>query len=283
MDAQSHIRPVETKPFLLPEGNVQISFSGGRTSAYMLHQILEANNGLPNRAKIVFTNTGREMNETLDFTQECSDRWNVHVTWLEYDEVDGKNTFKEVNHNSASRNGEPFDKLIDKYGRLPNALQRFCTGVLKIQTSGKYLKSLGWNKWNNALGIRADEPRRYKTNYRDGFYPYYPIYEANKTLVDVNNFWNRQPFKLNLPVVRGKTLKGNCDLCFLKSESQLAMIMKENPERAVWWLNTEKRFGKQFNRDRNLASLSDFVANQQDWVFDQQGYFCQADDGECTG
>tara|TARA_R110000796_G_scaffold11309_1_gene37650 strand:- start:495 stop:1346 length:852 start_codon:yes stop_codon:yes gene_type:complete len=283
MDAQSHIRPVATKPFLLPEGNVQISFSGGRTSAYMLHQILEANNGLPNRAKIVFTNTGREMNETLDFTQECSDRWNVHVTWLEYDEVDGKNTFKEVNHNSASRNGEPFDKLIDKYGRLPNALQRFCTGVLKIQTSGKYLKSLGWNKWNNALGIRADEPRRYKTNYRDGFYPYYPIYEANKTLVDVNNFWNRQPFKLNLPVVRGKTLKGNCDLCFLKSESQLAMIMKENPERAVWWLNTEKRFGKQFNRDRNLASLSDFVANQQDWVFDQQGYFCQADDGECTG
>ena len=275
--------PLATKPFLLPEGNVQISFSGGRTSAYMLHQILEANNGLPNRAKIVFTNTGREMNETLDFTQECSDRWNVHVTWLEYDEVDGKNTFKEVNHNSASRNGEPFDKLIDKYGRLPNALQRFCTGVLKIQTSGKYLKSLGWNKWNNALGIRADEPRRYKTNYRDGFYPYYPIYEANKTLVDVNNFWNRQPFKLNLPVVRGKTLKGNCDLCFLKSESQLAMIMKENPERAVWWLNTEKRFGKQFNRDRNLASLSDFVANQQDWVFDQQGYFCQADDGECTG
>jgi 3'-phosphoadenosine 5'-phosphosulfate sulfotransferase (PAPS reductase)/FAD synthetase len=275
--------PLATKPFLLPEGNVQISFSGGRTSAYMLHQILEANNGLPNRAKIVFTNTGREMNETLDFTQECSDRWNVHVTWLEYNEVDGKNTFKEVNHNSASRNGEPFDKLIDKYGRLPNALQRFCTGVLKIQTSGKYLKSLGWNKWNNALGIRADEPRRYKTNYRDGFYPYYPIYEANKTLVDVNNFWNRQPFKLNLPVVRGKTLKGNCDLCFLKSESQLAMIMKENPERAVWWLDTEKRFGKQFNRDRNLASLSDFVANQQDWVFDQQGYFCQADDGECTG
>jgi hypothetical protein len=59
--------------------------------------------------------------------------------------------------------------------------------------------------------------------------------------------------------------------------------MKENPERAVWWLDTEKRFGKQFNRDRNLASLSDFVANQQDWVFDQQGYFCQADDGECTG
>ncbi len=269
--------------YILPDGNVQISFSGGRTSAYMLYKILEANQGLPKRAKVIFTNTGREMNETLDFIQECSNRWNVHVTWLEYDEIDGKNTFKEVSHNSASRNGEPFDKLIDKYGRLPNALQRFCTGVLKIQTSAKYLKSLGWHKWNHALGIRADEPRRYKTDFRDGFYPFYPIYEAQETLIDINKFWNSQAFRLNLPVVGGKTLKGNCDLCFLKSESQLAMIMKENPDRSKWWIDTEKRFGKQFNRDRNLESLSNFVSSQQDWVFDQQGYFCQADGGECTG
>ena len=29
-------------PYLLPEGNVQIAFSGGRTSAFMLRHILEA-------------------------------------------------------------------------------------------------------------------------------------------------------------------------------------------------------------------------------------------------
>lgn len=38
-------------PYLLPEGNVQIAFSGGLTSAYMLHQILEANGGLPSRVE----------------------------------------------------------------------------------------------------------------------------------------------------------------------------------------------------------------------------------------
>ena len=27
----------------------------------------------------------------------------------------------------------------------------------------------------------------------------------------------------------------------------------------------------------------DFVTNQQDWVFDQQGYFCQTNEGESTG
>ena len=113
-----------TSNYRLPEGNVQISFSGGRTSGYMLYKILEANKGLPDRAKVIFTNTGREMEQTLDFVQECSDRWNVNIIWLEYDIVENKNTFKIVNHNSASRNGEPFKKLLVKYARLPNALQR---------------------------------------------------------------------------------------------------------------------------------------------------------------
>lgn len=35
-----------TSPYILPDGNVQIAFSGGRTSAYMLHRIMEANGGL---------------------------------------------------------------------------------------------------------------------------------------------------------------------------------------------------------------------------------------------
>ncbi len=32
--------------YLLPDGPVQIAFSGGRTSAYLLRQILDANGGL---------------------------------------------------------------------------------------------------------------------------------------------------------------------------------------------------------------------------------------------
>ena len=75
---------------------------------------------------------------------------------------------------------------------------------------------------------------------------------------------------------------GNCDLCFLKSEAQLAMT-KEHPDKAQWWIDIEKKTGKQFNRDRNLAKMSEYVNKQQDWVFEQQGYFCQASGGECTG
>lgn len=269
--------------FLLPKENTQISFSGGRTSGYMLYKILEANNGLPDNAKVIFTNTGREMEQTLDFVQECSQRWNVDIVWLEYDIVNTKNSYKIVNHNSASRNGEPFELLIERYGRLPNALQRFCTGVLKLQTAAKYLKSFDWKHWHNALGIRSDEKHRTKEGLINGwYYGYYPLVNAASTLQDVNVFWNNQDFNLSLPTVKGKSLKGNCDCCFLKSEHILAMMFREHPDRAEWWVNMEKKYNKKFNRDRGLVEFNNYINTQQDWVFDQQGYFCQADGGECT-
>ncbi len=132
--------------YKLPDGNVLISFSGGRTSAFMLYKILEANNGLNENVKVVFANTGREMPETYDFVQRCGDEWNIKINWLEFDsyKVSQKNkySFQEVSHNSASRNGEPFEKLVAVKQTLPDALQRFCTVELKIRTIIRFLKLL---------------------------------------------------------------------------------------------------------------------------------------------
>jgi hypothetical protein len=50
-------------PYLI-EGPALISFSGGRTSAFMLHEILRAFDGaLPNNIHITFANTGKERAE----------------------------------------------------------------------------------------------------------------------------------------------------------------------------------------------------------------------------
>ena len=88
--------------YKLPDGKVLISFSGGRTSAFMLYKILEANNGLNENVKVVFANTGREMPETYDFVQRCGDEWNIKINWLEFDsyKVSQKNkySFQEVSH-----------------------------------------------------------------------------------------------------------------------------------------------------------------------------------------
>ena len=107
-------------PYKITQPSI-ISFSGGRTSGFMLKKILNAYNGkLPQDINVVFTNTGKEMNETLDFVKDCSEKWDVNVLWLELDIDYTKNEkgiifYKEVSHKTASRNGEPFTKLLDHW------------------------------------------------------------------------------------------------------------------------------------------------------------------------
>lgn len=60
-----------------------VSFSGGRTSGFMLHQILQANGGIPDGSHVCFANTGKEHEATLQFVQEIADTWQVKIAWIE--------------------------------------------------------------------------------------------------------------------------------------------------------------------------------------------------------
>ena len=109
-------------------GQTCISFSGGRTSAYMLYRVLEAHQmSLPKDAVVCFANTGKEDEATLRFVRDCETNWNVPIVWLEW-AGDQEPKFKIVNYETASRNGEPFEGCIRHYKKLPNPAQRWCTG-----------------------------------------------------------------------------------------------------------------------------------------------------------
>lgn len=263
--------------FVLGGGNVLISFSGGRTSGYMLHKILEANGGLPDRARVVFANTGREMPQTLDFVQECSERWSVPITWLEYTRRDSKVGFEIVSHNSASRNGEPLAELFLSKSYLPNVMTRFCTQEAKVRTIKRYLVGDGWKKWTNTVGIRADESHRVKASTEKRWTNWFPLADAGVAKNDVMSFWSKQKFDLGVP--KGG---GNCDGCFLKSEATIAAMWREYPDRMQWWADMEKQIGSSFHKSRTYAGLGDFVSKQSDWIFNDEAYLCQKDDGECT-
>src|SRR5690606_32173340 len=62
-----------------------ITFSGGRTSAFMARLLLELPKYKNSQKLIVFANTGRENEATLKFVNECDKRWNLNVVWLEAD------------------------------------------------------------------------------------------------------------------------------------------------------------------------------------------------------
>lgn len=269
--------------YKLPDGNVQISFSGGRTSAYMLYHILQANGDLPERCQVMFANTGREMPQTLDFVHECAEKWGVNIVWIEYDRKENRASYRVTNHKNASQNGEPFEVLLKAKKYLPNIVTRFCTTDLKIRPMKRYLvNELGWKHWSAAVGIRADEQRRAKTDSKDRWSYWYPLLDDGVTKREVSQFWKKQNFDLRLDNVAGKTPLGNCDFCFLKSEAILASMAKQYPDRAEWWIRMEQQTGSTFRKDRNLIEFVDFVQRQSDWVFDEEGYFCQKDGGDCV-
>jgi 3'-phosphoadenosine 5'-phosphosulfate sulfotransferase (PAPS reductase)/FAD synthetase len=111
-----------------------ISFSGGRTSAYMLWRVLQSNSGLPDDCVVMFANTGKEDEATLQFVRDCGEHWGVPITWLEgQDAEEPRDRVRVVDFASAARNGEPFEAVIKRYQPyLPNGRARYCSSQMKI-------------------------------------------------------------------------------------------------------------------------------------------------------
>jgi 3'-phosphoadenosine 5'-phosphosulfate sulfotransferase (PAPS reductase)/FAD synthetase len=238
---------------------------------------------------VCFANTGKEEEATLRFVKECGERWSVPIHWVEW-RAEG---FAEVDYASASRNGEPFEALIRHRSYLPNPVTRFCTSELKIRAMHRWLRSnwaaLGWDahdlEWSQMIGIRADEHRRVSKIRARGHSTettketmLMPLADAGVSVSDIAEFWSRQPFQLELPTYAGRTLAGDCDLCFLKPTQQVMSLIAEKPDRAVWWARMEalalalasKPDGAVFRKDRpSYAQMAKFAAEQRD-MFDQQ-------------
>ena len=249
-----------------------VAFSGGRSSAYMLH-ILETEEPDPNRI-VLFYNTGKERPETLEFVAEVAARWQIGITWLEYDynpaargtKNDPRHGYKIVNFDTAARNGEPFEKLIAVSQFVPNFHRRRCTQELKVKTAERYLKrerGMKRGSYVELLGIRYDEPRRWqKAMAADDCRIYYPLVPRRVTKATVADFWRAQPFDLGIASERG-----NCDLCFLKGTANLIETIRDDPTAANWWIEQERKTGNAFN-DRHTYQDLVTQAEMQAPLFD---------------
>lgn len=234
-----------------------VSFSGGQTSAYMTKWCLD-NLSDKYEMVVVFANTGKEREETLQFVNECDKRFGFNTIWVEavVNHEKGKGTsFKVVSFETASRNGEPFEEVIKKYG-IPNSSFPHCTRELKTVPIHKYIKSIGWKKYYTAIGIRKDEIDRIDKNYkkRRFVYPFIALNMNPSDKIDVNIFWLMQDFRLNL-----KGYEGNCDLCWKKSDRKILTLLLESPNRSEWWDEMQKKYGKDkyyfFRKNRSITEL----------------------------
>lgn len=259
-------------PFFIT-GPALISFSGGRTSAYMLWRILQAHGGtLPDDVHVAFANTGKEREETLRFVHECGTRWGVRVRWLEFvtdlARVGPEGRFEEVGFNSASRKGEPFDRLIERKQALPSNLTgRWCTSFLKILTMSDFMRTQGLEpgSYVEHIGLRADESDRVTLNTaqakKHGRLTAYPLAAAHVRKDDVLAFWKAQPFDLMLG--RGY---GNCDHCpFVGDKSRIARA-RHDPAGVEWWARHE--LARKFRMGRTFSFVEILGLVAQSPVFE---------------
>ena len=244
-----------------------INFSGGRTSAYLTKRLIDEGGDY----LVTFQNTGKELPQTLDFVNECDKRWNLAIVWLEYRRPA---TFELVTYETASRNGEPYDQLLEQRpSAIPNMQFRYCTMELKIMTLKRYLKSIGVTDYTSFNGIRYDEPRRWQKVKDSDIDVELPLVKWKTTKPDVLNWWKGQDFDLmvNEPY-------GNCDCCFLKGKGKLATIAKEKPELFDWWISKESK-GRQWKKEITYQQIKDKAQSQLGLWDDDPSFecFCNVD------
>lgn len=241
------------------EGPACISFSGGRSSGYMLCKIVEAYAGaLPEDMLCLFANTGKEREETYEFIERVAKHLAIKIHWLEY----RKGGVAEVSYPTASGKGEPFREMVLARAYMPNPVARTCTEHLKIKPMESYMRSqldVKPGEYANITGMRADEPRRVaRGRTRTDVDMRFPLFDAGVTAEMVREFWKAMPFDLELP----SSEFSNCDLCYLKGAGSLISLIRHEPARADWWIDLEAETGSTFRTDRPNYAAMKYIALQ---------------------
>lgn len=221
--------------------NHVVSFSGGRTSAYLVWFILKliasgwwAKN-IGGKVYFIFMDTGAEHPKTYEFIKKCVEYFGIELICLQGDfeqPVGVGHTYKVVDISDLKFdpiNG-PFGRMMNKYG-VPTIASAWCTSRMKEETHDKYCDDrFGAGNYITWLGIRADEPRRLKIGKNSNLRYMAEITDFEKS--DVLDFWRKMPFDLEID-----EHLGNCVFCFKKGHGKIALAARNEPQLLSAWLN----------------------------------------------
>ena len=238
--------------------NLLVSFSGGETSAFMAQWLKNnyRNYGYENIV-FVFANTGLENEQTLEFVKKCDDYFKLDIKWVEayvIHEYKKGTRYTLTDFDNASRNGEPFEQVIKKYG-IPNQANPQCTRELKTYPIGSFAKDyFKGEKYHTAIGIRIDEADRMNSEFkkRGIVYPLISQKMIPTSKPIINLYWKSMPFRLEL-----KGYQGNCTTCWKKSDKKLYQIAKENPNAFDFMNEMEQKYGNFFPPQRIEKFISE--------------------------
>ncbi|MDA3052489.1 hypothetical protein OFO01_03400 [Campylobacter sp. JMF_01 NE2] len=138
-----------------------VKFSGGRSSGYMLFNMLK--NGMLKKERgdfVLFNNTSAEHSKTYEFVmkckRECEEKYGIPFFLIEFQTFedckggiyDRFGAYRLVNDKPFSKKnpfgykfgGEVFEELISWKAFVPNQMSRICTQNLKMETSKQFIR-----------------------------------------------------------------------------------------------------------------------------------------------
>lgn len=205
-----------------------VSFSGGRTSAYLCHLMKEL---YGDEVDFVYMDTGSEHPKTYEFIRKVNDEFGLNLVCLRTDfssPLGAGNSYHVVSIDEIDQDLKPFSEMIAKYG-VPYIGGMFCTDRMKLVPFKKYCdEKYVKGNYETWLGIRSDEPKRLSP--KKGIRYLAEISDVEKQ--DVIDFWKDMTFDLEID-----EWNGNCVFCPKKSNLKLAAAQRDNPELYLEWLD----------------------------------------------
>lgn len=272
---------------ILGPGTHVLSFSGGRSSAYLVWLMEQARQAGAD-VHFVFMDTGAEHPRTYDFIRDVVAHWGIPLVCIrvEYNPVLGKgNGYRIVPVADIGPDLQPWLGMVTKYG-CPQVSMPFCTARMKTEPYDKYCDEVfGKGQYTTWLGIRADEPGRLRN--RPGIRYLAELSDFEK--LDVLAWFKLQPFDLQLT-----EHLGNCVFCIKKGLNKVALAAMDEPELAAEFirivegdhvrLEGRKHAHKRMYRKSN--HLSDVIAmyadHDRDELYGRTAAAKQYESGSCS-
>lgn len=243
-----------------------ITVSGGRSSAMMARHI-QSNEKYKDFNKVyLFCNTGMERPDTINFLKNIEKHWGIDLVKIEgvYSQEMGVGVdYKVVDWDNLNMTAEPFAQAIAHknkgvFSGLPQKDAPYCSEMLKTLPAKKFAKDIFNGKsYKTAVGFRKEDmPKRIswaeiKVDEKRIF-PLITDFENPISQMDLNRFWNNEPFKLEI-----HNKFGNCELCWKKSDVNLIENIRYGTRFIDWYKTMEQKNGN--TSFRGNKSINDLV------------------------
>ena len=208
-----------------------VSFSGGRTSAYLVERMNHRAKKYGIKVKYVFMDTGAEDPKTYEFIKNIVKHWKIDLVCLRVmvnPKLGEANYYREISLDELKCDLQPWRDILKKYG-TPYFGGAFCTRAMKGMKTKKNGEGVFYQYCNEKfgkgnyvswLGIRIDEPKRLKPKPELNYLADISDFEKQ----DILSWWKKQPFDLEIP-----EWLGNCIFCVKKGTNKIALAARERP------------------------------------------------------